>query len=139
MYDTNDIYLVAMAGVAVFGLQGSLGLAVRHGILQRKVNNTRRSKCDRVIQSKHAYIANIPIAYGAVFFYTIVLFELGYIWIKQSLDMFWLNTTISLSVVVTLYYAYILFFNIKILCSGCIRMYIANFMMVVLLLSYYIQ
>ena len=73
MLDASIISLIALGGAALFGLQGSISLAVRHHLVREL---QQRSACDRVALSKEANIANIPVAYGAVIFYGLVLFLL---------------------------------------------------------------
>ena len=63
MLDASIISLIALGGAALFGLQGSISLAVRHHLVREL---QQRSACDRVAHSKEANIANIPVAYGAV-------------------------------------------------------------------------
>ena len=71
MLDASIISLIALGGAALFGLQGSISLAVKYHLVREL---QQRSACDRVAHSKEANIANIPVAYGAVIFYGLVLF-----------------------------------------------------------------
>ena len=59
-----------LGGAALFGLQGSLVMAMRHHIFR---NQPRRSVCDRLLGSSEAYIGPIPVAFFAAVYYALVL------------------------------------------------------------------
>ena len=133
MIDPSIISLIALGGAALFGLHGSIILAVRHHLVQEL---QQRSACDRVAHSKEANIANIPVAYGAVIFYGLVLFLLFRGMNQPEIPLFWLNSTMVAALIVTCYYAYVMFFRLNTVCVGCLRIYLANLMMAGALLAY---
>ena len=133
MLDASIISLIILGGAAFFGLQGSMSLAVRHHLVREL---PRRSACDRVAHSKEANIANIPVAYGAVIFYGLVLFLLFHGINQPEIPLFWLNSAMVAALLVTCYYAKVMFFRLKIVCMGCMRIYLSNLMMAVALLAY---
>ena len=133
MLDASIISLIALGGAALFGLQGSISLAVRHHLVPEL---SKRSACDRVAYSKEANIANIPVAYGAVIFYGLVLYLLFYGTNQREIPLFLLNSVMVIALLVTFYYAYVMFFRLKIFCMGCMRIYLSNLMMAAALLAY---
>ena len=133
MLDASIISLIGLGGAALFGLQGSISLVVRHHLVR---GLQQRSACDRFAHSKEAYIANIPVAYGAVIFYGLVLFLLFRGMNQPEIPLFWLNSTMVVALIVTCYYAYVMFFRLNIVCMGCLRIYLANLMMAAALLAY---
>ena len=50
--------------------------------------------------------------------------------------LFWLNSGMVVTLLVTCYYAYVMFFRLNIVCMGCLRIYLANLMMAAALLAY---
>ena len=82
------------------------------------------------------HIANIPVAYGAVIFYGLVLFLLFRGMIQLEILLFWLNSAMVVALIVPCYYAYVMFFRLNIVCMGCLRIYLANLMMAAALLAY---
>ena len=114
-----------MGGACVFGLQGSISLALRHRLAQ---DAPRMAKCDRVLRSPYANVAGIPIAYSAVVFYALVLLALIQV-VQGALPRVWLDGAIVVGLGVTCYYAFILFFRLRIVCAGCLRIYLANLML----------
>ena len=133
MLDASIISLIALGGAALFGLQGSISLSARHHLVKKF---TKRSACDRVAHSKEANIANFPVAYGAVIFYSCVLFLLFYGINQPEIPLFWLNSAMVVALLVTIYYAYVMFFRLKIVCMGCLRIYLSNLMMAAALMAY---
>ena len=132
MLDASVISLIALGGAALFGLQGSISLAVRHHLVREL---QQRSACDRVAHSKEANIANIPVSYGAVIFYGLVLFLLFRGMNQPKIPLFWLNSAMVAALIMTCYYAYVMFFRLNIVCMGCLRIYLANLMMAAALLA----
>lgn len=122
---TSWIWLLAMGVSCVFGLQGSIVLALRHRMAR---DSSRMSKCDRVVRSPHAYVAGIPIAYSAVGFYLLVLLTLFQV-SQGAWQRLWLDGVVVVGLGVTCYYAFILFFRLRIVCAGCLRIYLANLML----------
>ena len=133
MLDASIISLIALGGAALFGLQGSISLAVKHHLVPEL---SKRSACDRVAYSKEANIANIPVASGAVIFYGCVLLLLLYGINQPEIPLFWLNSAMIVALLVTIYFAYVMFFRLKIFCMGCLRIYLSNFMMAAALIAY---
>lgn len=119
------MWLLAMGGSCVFGLQGSISLALRHRLAQ---DAPRMAKCDRVLRSPYANVAGIPIAYSAVVFYALVLLALIQV-VQGALPRVWLDGAIVVGLGVTCYYAFILFCRLRIVCAGCLRIYLANLML----------
>ena len=132
MFDSAIISLIALGGATVFGLQGALSLAVRHHM----VHDHTLSACNRIALSKEARIANIPVAYGAVIFYGLILAQLLRGITHNEIHLFWLNSVVIAALLVTCYYAYVMFFRLSIVCMGCLRIYLANIMMAAALFSY---
>ncbi len=135
MLNSNMISMIAFGGAAIFGLQGALNLAVQHHMLQ---GHDKQSPCNKVVRSKEAYLANIPVAYGAVIFYGLVLFELLLAIFDDEIQLFWINSGMVLVIPVTCYYAFVMFFKLRIICMGCLRIYLANLLMAAALLSYHL-
>ena len=135
MLNSNMISMIAFGGAAIFGLQGALSLAVQHHTVQ---DHHKQSACNKVARSKEAYLANIPVAYGAVIFYGLVLFELLFRIFDDEIQLFWLNSGMILAILVTCYYAFVMFFKLRIICIGCLRIYLANLLMAASLLSYHL-
>ena len=133
MLDSSIICLIALGGAALFGLQGSISLALRYHLVREF---PKWSACDRVAHSKEAYIANFPVAYGAIIFYGLVLFLLLHGINQPEMTIFWLNSPIVLALLVTCYYANLMFFRLKIVCMGCMRIYLSNLMMAAALFAY---
>ena len=78
------------------------------------------------------------MAYGAVIFYGLVLFELLLRIFDDEIQLFWLNSGMVLAILVTCYYAFVMFFKLRIICIGCLRIYLANLLMAASLLSYHL-
>ena len=129
------ISMIAFGGAAIFGLQGALNLAMQHHMAQ---GNHKQSACNKVVRSKEAYLANIPVAYGAVIFYCLVLFELLFVIFDDEIQLFWINFGMVLAILVTCYYAFVMFFKLRIICMSCLRIYLANLLMAAVLLSYHL-
>ncbi len=132
--DISTVCLIALGGAAFFGLQGAITLAVRHALAGTRAT---RSPCDRLVSTRDAFIAGIPVAFGAVGFYLFVLFLLIWMMISSGDSMPLLAPVIIVALPVTCYYAYILFFKLRVFCMGCIRIYLANGLMGGALLGYY--
>ena len=135
MHDSAIFSLIAFGGAAIFGLQGSLSLAVRHH--QVKAHHPY-SACNKVALSKEAQIAKIPVAYGAVIFYGFVLSQLLRNIYLEEIQLYWLNSAMVAAMLVTCYYAYIMFFKLRLVCMGCLRIYLANLLMATALSAYHL-
>jgi len=134
MNDSAIFSLIALGGAAIFGLQGALSLAVRHHQVR---NQHPFSACNKVALSKEAQVAKIPIAYGAVIFYGFVLVQLLRGIYIEEINLYLLNSAVVIALLVTCYYAYIMFFKLRLFCMGCMRIYVANLLMAVALSAYY--
>ena len=95
MLNSATVSLIAFGGAAIFGLQGALNLVAQHHMGQ---GHDKQSACNKVSRSKEAYLANIPVAYGAVIFYGLVLFELLLRIFDDEIQLFWLNSGMVLEV-----------------------------------------
>ena len=135
MHDSAIFSLIALGGGAFFGLQGALSLAVRHHQVR---NHFQFSACNKVTLSKEAMVAKIPIVYVAVFFYGFVLVQLLRGIYLEEINLYLLNSAIFIAFLATCYYAYIMFFKLRLFCMGCIRIYLANLFMAAALSAYYL-
>jgi len=136
MHDSAIFSLIALGGAALFGLQGALSLAVRHGQVRE---HHPFSACNKVALAKEAQIAKIPVAYGAVIFYGLVLAQLLRSIYQEEIQLYWLNSAMVAVLLVTCYYAYIMFFKLRIVCMGCLRIYLANLLMAAALSAYHLN
>ena len=134
MYDSAIFSLIAVGGAAIFGLQGALSLAVRHNQVR---DHHPFSACNKVALSKEAQIAKIPVAYVAVIFYGFVLAQLLRSIYLEEIQVYWLNSAMVAAMLVTCYYAYIMFFKLRLVCMGCLRIYLANLLMAAALSTYH--
>ena len=135
MHDSAIFSLIAFGGAAIFGLQGALSLAVQH--YQARDHHTS-SACNKVALSKEAQIAKIPVAYVSVIFYAFILAQLLRNIYREEIQLYWLNYAMVAAMLVTCYYAYILFFKLRIVCMGCLRIYLANLLMATALSAYHL-
>jgi uncharacterized membrane protein len=135
MHDSAIFSLIAFGGAAIFGLQGALSLAVRHHQVRA---HHPYSACNKVALSKEAQIAKIPVAYGAVIFYGFVLSQLLRNIYLEEIQFYWLNLAMVAAMLVTCYYAYIMFFKLRLVCMGCLRIYLANLLMAAALSAYHL-
>jgi hypothetical protein len=55
---------------------------------------------------------------------------------QPEIPLFWLNSAMVTALIVTCYYAYVMFYRLNIVCMGCLRIYLANLMMAAALLAY---
>ena len=135
MHDSAIFILIAFGGAAIFGLQGALSLAVRHHQVRA---HHPFSACNKVALSKEAEIAKIPVAYGAVIFYGFVLAQLLRNIYLHEIQLYWINSAMVAAMLVTCYYAYIMFFKLRLVCMGCLRIYLANLLMAAALSAYHL-
>ena len=133
MPDSSFLSLVAVGGAALFGLHGAVGLAIKHHFFR---NNHLNSACDKVAISKEAYNSIFPAACAAVIFYCMVLFILIRGIYQDEIHILLLNAAIILALLATCYYAFKMFFRLRVICIGCIRVHLANLMMSSALLYY---
>ena len=133
MPDSSFLSLVAVGGAALFGLHGALGLAIKHHFLR---NNHLNSACDTVAISKKAYTSIFPAVCAAVIFYCMVLFILIRGIYQDEIHILLLNVAMIMALIATCYYAFKMFFRLRVICIGCIRVHLANLMMSSALLYY---
>jgi len=133
MPDSSFLSLVAVGGAALFGLHGALGLAIKHHFLR---NTYLNSACDKVVMLKGTYTLIFPAACAAVIFYCMVLFILIRGIYQDEINILLLNAAIIIALLATSFYAFKMFFRLRVLCVGCIRVHLANLMMSSALLYY---
>ena len=133
MPDSSFLSLVAVGGSALFGLHGAVGLAIKHHFFR---NNHLNSTCDKAAISKEAYTSIFPAACAAVIFYCMVLFILIRGIYQDEIHILLLNTAMIMALLATCYYAFKMFFRLRVICIGCIRVHLANLMMSSALLYY---
>ena len=102
-----------------------------------KTNKTS-SGCNKVLSSKEALLFNIPIANFAVFFYSFIIILLLRGFYLKELNLYWLSIVVSFKFLATIYFALVMFFKLRSVCIGCIRIYLANSLMASSLASYYL-
>ena len=133
MPDSSFLSLVAVGGSALFGLHGAVGLAIKHHFFR---NNHLNSTCDKAAISKVAYTSIFPAACAAVIFYCMVLFILIRGIYQDEIHILLLNAAMIMALLATCYYAFKMFFRLRVICIGCIRVHLANLMMSSALLYY---
>ncbi len=133
MLDSSFLSLVAVGGAALFGLHGAVGLAIKHHFLR---NTYLNSACDKVAMLKGTYTLIFPAACAAVIFYCMVLFILIRGIYQDEINILLLNAAIIIALLATSFYAFKMFFRLRVLCVGCIRVHLANLMMSSALLYY---
>ena len=133
MPDSSFLSLVAVGGSALFGLHGAVGLAIKHHFFR---NNHLNSTCDKAAISKEAYTSIFPAACAAVIFYCMVLFILIRGIYQDEIQILLLNAAMIMALIATCYYAFKMFFRLRVICIGCIRVHLANLMMSSALLYY---
>ena len=133
MPDSSFLSLVAVGGSALFGLHGAIGLAIKHHFFR---NNHLNSTCDKGAISKEAYTSIFPASCSAVIFYCMVLFILIRGIYQDAIQILLLNAAMIMALIATCYYAFKMFFRLRVICIGCIRVHLANLMMSSALLYY---
>ena len=133
MPDSSFLSLVAVGGSALFGLHGAVGLAIKHHFFR---NNHLNSTCDKAAISKEAYTSIFPAACAAVIFYCMVLFILIRGIYQDEIHILLLNAAMIMALLATCYYVFKMFFRLRVICIGCIRVHLANLMMSSALLYY---
>ncbi len=126
MPDSSFLSLVALGGAALFGLHGAIGLAIKHYIFR---NNHLNSACEKVAISKEGYTSIFPAACGAVIFYCMVLYILIRGIYQDEIHILLLNAATTIALLATCYYSFKMFFRLRVICIGCIRVHLANLMM----------
>ena len=132
MPDSSFLSLVAVGGAALFGLHGALGLTIKHHFLRK----TYFSACDKVAMLKGTYTLIFPAACAAVIFYCMVLFILIRGIYQDEINILLLNTAMIMALLATCYFAFKMFFRLRVICIDCIRVHLANLMMFSALLYY---
>ena len=132
MMDAETIFLMLIGVAAMFGLQGSLAMAMRHHLFR---NLSGKSPCDRLLGSPQAYIGPVPVAFFAAFYYLLLLGLLFNRLLGGEMIMNWLSPLILISLPVTAYYAWLLFFKLRIRCMVCVRIQVINVMIALLSLG----
>ena len=105
MNDSAIFSLIAIGGMAIFGLQGALSLAVNHH--QARTFN-KYSACDKVSLSNEAEFAKIPIPYFAVIYYGFVIMQLLYGMYIDELNLYILIWVVFLALIVSCYYTWLM-------------------------------
>jgi uncharacterized membrane protein len=123
MMNPEIFSLWIIGAVAIFGLQGSLAMAMRHHLFR---NQLGRSKCDRLLGSPHAFIGPIPVALFAALYYVLILYLLFDIFLSGENTIDQMPPLILISLPITAYYAWLLFLKLRVRCMGCIRIQIYN-------------
>ena len=129
------VSLIALGGFALFGLQGSLSLAMRHYLFRGKPYG---SPCDRLLGTPQAYICPVPVAFAAADYYILVLIMLLRMLAGGENPMDLITPIILLSLLLTFYYAWLLFFKLRFRCMGCIRIQLANLLMASACVAYFV-
>ena len=133
MPDSSFFSLVAVGGAALFGLHGAVGLAVKHHFFR---NTYLNSPCDKVAMLKGTYTSIFPATCVAVIFYCMVLFILIRGIYQDEINILLLNAAMIMALLATCYYAFKMFFRLRVICIDCIRVHLANLMMSSALMYY---
>ena len=133
MLDSSLLSLVAVGGAALFGLHGAVGLAIKHHFLRKTYLNYA---CDKVAMLKGTYTVIFPAACAAVIFYCMVLFILIRGIYQDEINILLLNSAMIIALLATGFYVFKMFFRLRVICVGCIRVHLANLMMSSALLYY---
>ena len=131
MMESTAISLIGLAVLALVGLQNSLMLAFRHKTYRKD------TACGRVVRSPYAVIGKIPVAYLAALFYGGILGQLIQMVQQERIEWLWISTGVALAIPVSGYYAYLLFYKLRLVCMACVRLHLINAFMALLLLGYY--
>tara|TARA_Y100001970_G_C14156695_1_gene815999 strand:+ start:884 stop:1294 length:411 start_codon:yes stop_codon:yes gene_type:complete len=134
MIHSEILLLIALIILSIFGLQGAMKLSINH-LIQYKFKNTR--SCNKILLTKEAFFINIPIAYLAIIFYSILILQLIQLVNLEGKPFFWIYLEIILAFIATIYYAYIMILKLKIICIDCIRIYLANLLMGTSIIAYH--
>ena len=133
MPDSSFLSLVALGGAALFGLHGAVDLTIKHHFLRKSYFN---STCDKVAMLKRINTSIFPAACAAVIFYCVVLFILISGIYKDEIHILLLNAAMIFALLATGFYALKMFFRLRVICVGCIRVHLANLIMSSALLYY---
>ena len=133
MTDYTFLILVAVGGSAFFGLHGALGLAIKHYFLKK---NYLYLACGKTALSNTAYNSILLTSCMGIIFYCMVLFIIIRGIYNNEISILLLNTAMIIGIIATSYYAFKMFFRIRVVCVGCIRVHLANLMMSSALIFY---
>ncbi|MEC7087712.1 MAG: vitamin K epoxide reductase family protein [SAR324 cluster bacterium] len=125
MMDVETITLMLIGVAAISGLQSSMAMAMRHHLFR---NLSGKSPCDLLLGSPQAYIGPVPVAFFAAFYYLLLLGFLFNRLLGGEMILIWLSPLVLISLPVTAYYAWLLFFKLRIRCMGCVRIQVINVM-----------
>ena len=134
MNNSEILALIALGIAAIFGLIGALQLSINHPTSDE---NKQLTSCKKILSTKEAFFKNIPISYLAVIFYIVLLLQLIQLTKEEKIHLYWINIEIFFVVLSTIYYAFIMFLKLRIICFGCLRIYLANILMGASLLAYH--
>ena len=134
MINSEIFALTALFLASIFGLQGALKLAINHYTSEVFKSHT---SCNKILLSKEAFFIKIPIAYLAVIFYVVLIVQIIILSNEEDIHLYWINIEILFAVITTFYYALIMFFKLQIICFGCLRIYFANMLMGISIISYH--
>ena len=134
MINSEIFALIAIGLSSIFGLQGALKLSINHYTLEVSKSST---SCNKILLSKEAFFIKIPISYLAVIYYVVLLLQLIILSIEEDFNLYWINIEILFAVVITFYYALIMFFKLQIICFSCLRIYLANIIMGASIIAYH--
>ena len=126
MLDSLSISLIAACGAAFFGLHGAVGLAIKNRFLR---NYYADKPCFKVVKSKDTYSSIFKVACTAGIFYSIVLFILICGIYHNETHILLLNAVMITALLSSVYFSFKMFFILRIVCIGCIRIHLANLMM----------
>ena len=132
MIYADMISLMLIGVAAIFGLQNSMAMAMRHHLFR---NLSGKSPCDRLLGSPQAYIGPVPVAFFAAFYYLLLLGLLFNRLLGGEMILIWLSPLVLISLPVTAYYAWLLFFKLRIRCMVCVRIQVINVMIALILLG----
>ena len=85
-----------------------------------------KSPCDRLLGFPQAYIGPVPVAFFAAFYFLLLLGLLFNRLLGGEMILIWLSPLVLISLPVTAYYAWLLFFKLRIRCMGCVRIQVIN-------------
>lgn len=130
--EATAVSLIGIGVLALLGLQNALILALSNKSLARK-----NPPCHQINQSPQAFLGKIPVAYLAALLYGSILGQLFQVF--QHGQIFWTGLAVSvlLLVLASGYYAYLLFFKLRLLCLICIRLHLINALMGIFVIGYH--
>ena len=86
---SSEILLVIALGItSIFGLLGAVKLSINHSI---KDELKYKKACNKILLRQEAYFVNIPIAYIAMIFYSILILQLIQLFNEKEIHFYWIN------------------------------------------------